>query len=184
MEWEAARLEALGSDEAPRARLLAGRVALDLGRVDEADRHLMAAARSRRRGPAMSRVSGWVSEALRAEAAAQPRRLLAACRRGLEVLDDHRLTLGASELRAQATAHGAELAALAQRHAARARRPRLLLSWTEPWRATTLSPAARPAADPELNASLAALRAVTSQLEMPRPQGMPAVALRREQVRP
>ena len=180
----AARLEALGSDEAPRARLLAGRVALDLGRVDEADRHLMAAARSRRRGPAMSRVSGWLSEALRAEAAAQPRRMLAACRRGLEVLDDHRLTLGASELRAQATAHGAELAALAQRHAARAHRPRLLLSWTERWRATTLSvPVVRPAADPELNASLAALRAVTSQLEMPRPRGMPAVAVRREQLR-
>ena len=44
---------------------------------------------------------------------AQPRRLLAACRRGLEVLDEHRFTLGASELRAQATAHGAELAVLA-----------------------------------------------------------------------
>ena len=33
----------------------------------------------------------------------------------LAVLDEHLLTLGATELRAQATAQGAELAALAQR---------------------------------------------------------------------
>ena len=76
-----------------------------------------AAARSRRHGPALARASGWLGEALRAEAAADPRRMLAACRRGLEVLDEYRLTLGASELRAQATAHGTELAVLAQRHA-------------------------------------------------------------------
>ena len=135
----AIQLEALGSAEASLAHLLAGRVALDLGRPAEADRHLGAAARSRRRGPAMARASGWLAEALRAQAAAEPRRLLAACRRGLEVLDEHRFTLGASELRAQATAHGAELAALAQRHAAQARRPRLFLAWTERWRATALS---------------------------------------------
>ena len=114
----AGRLEALGSGEATQAHLLAGRVALSLNRRGDADRHLIAAAQSRRRGTAMSRASGWLSEALRAQAAADPRRLLAACRRGLEVLDEHRFTLGASELRAQATAHGAELAALAQRHSA------------------------------------------------------------------
>src|SRR6202034_1940958 len=100
--------------------------------------------------------------ALRAEAAAEPRRMLAACRRGLDVLDDHRLTLGASELRAQATARGGELAALAQQHAVRVCRPRLLLSWTERWRATALTvPSVRPSADAELNAGLAALRDVT-----------------------
>ena len=118
----------------------------------------------------MSRATGWLGEALRADAAAEPRRLLAACRRGLEVLDEHRFTLGASELRAQATAHGAELAALAQRHAARSRRPRLFLAWTERWRATALAvPAVRPSADPELNAGLAALREATSRLEEARP---------------
>ena len=180
----AGRLDALRSGEATLAHLLAGRVALELGRRDDADLHLIAAARSRRRGPAMSRASGWLSEALRAEAAARPRGLLAACRRGLEVLDDHRFTLGASELRAQATAHGAELAALAQRHAARAHRPRLLLAWSERWRATALAvPAVRPAADAEFNAGLAALRQVTSELEKARRQGTPAVGLQREQLR-
>jgi tetratricopeptide (TPR) repeat protein len=177
-------LEGLGSGQAVNAHLLAGRVALDLGRRAEADRHLAAAARSRRRGPAMARATGWLGEALRAEAAGQPRRLLTACRRGLEVLDEHRFTLGASELRAQATAHGAELAALAQRHAARARRPRLFLAWTERWRSTALAvPAVRPSADAELNAGLAALREVTGRLEEARRKGAPTVALQRDQLR-
>ena len=180
----AARLEALGSGEATQAHLLAGRVALDLGHRDDADGHFIVAAQSRRRGPAMSRASGWLSEALRAEAAAQRRRMLAACRRGLEVLDEHRFTLGASELRAQATAHGAELAALAQRHAARAHRPRLLLAWSERWRATALAvPAVRPPADAELSAGLTALRGVTTRMEHARRQGVPPAALQREQRR-
>jgi tetratricopeptide (TPR) repeat protein len=178
------RLEELGSGEATQAHLLAGRVALDLGRRADADRHLCAAARSRRRGVAMARASGWLAEALRAEASAEPRRMLAACRRGLEVLEDHRLTLGASELRAQATARGGELAALAQRHAVRVRRPRLLLSWTERWRATALTvPSMRPSADAELNADLAALRDVTSRLEEARRDGASAGTLQREQLR-
>jgi tetratricopeptide (TPR) repeat protein len=180
----AARLVALGSGDAAQAHLLAGRVALDLSRRDDADRHFTAAARSRRRGPAMSRASGWLSEALRAQADDHPRRMLIACRRGLAVLDEHRLTLGASELRAQATAHGAELAALAQRHAARAHRPRVLLAWSERWRATALAvPAVRPLADAELNAGLTALRDVTRRLEKTRRHGMPTTPLQREQLR-
>ena len=183
-ERAVAGLEALGSAEAARAHLLAGRVALALGRRDDADRHLLAAARGRRRGPVMWRASGWLGEALRADAAAQPRRLLAACRRGLEVLDEHRFTLGASEMRALASAHGAELAALAQRHAATGRRPRRFLAWAERWRATALAvPAVRPPADPELVVGLAALREVTGRLDEARRQGRPAGALRREQAR-
>ena len=180
----AARLEALGSSEATRAHLLAGRVAMDLGRRDHADRYFIAAAKGRRRGTALSRATGWLSEALRAEAATEPRRMLAACRRGLWVLDEHGFTLGASELRAQATAHGAELAALAQRHVARARRPRLFLAWTERWRATALAvPAVRPSADAQLNAGLAALREVTGRLDEARRKGAPTTALQREQLR-
>src|SRR6202030_2025880 len=94
----AARLDALGSSDAAQAHLLAGRIALDLGRRDDAERHLAALARTRRRGPALSRVSGWLGEALRAEAAGRPDRMLAACRRGLDVLDEHRLAPGASGL--------------------------------------------------------------------------------------
>src|SRR5262249_21014538 len=144
-----------------------------------------AAARSRRRGPAMARATGWLGEALRADAAGEPRRLLAACRRGLEVLDEHRFTLGASELRAQATAHGAELAALAQRYAVQAHRPRLLLVWSERWRSTALAgpPARRPQADAELNVGLAALPHGMRRLEQARHQDQPVPGGRREQLR-
>jgi hypothetical protein len=180
----AGRLEALSPGEAAQAHLLAGRVALDLGRRGDADGHLIEAARSRGRGPAMTRASGWLSEALRAEALRDPRRLLAACRRGLEVLDEYRFTLGASELRAQATAHGAELAALAQRHAALARRPRLLLAWSERWRATALAvPAIRPSPDAHISSGLAAFRRATSEVEEARRRGIPNVKLEREQRR-
>ena len=180
----AARLDALGSNDAAQAHLLAGRIALALGRRDDAEHHLAALARTRRRGPALSRVSGWLGEALRAEAAGRPSQMLTACRRGLDVLDEYRLALGASELRAQATVHGAELAALAQRHAAQARRPRLLLTWSERWRATAYAvPPVRPSADAELNASLAALRAMTRGLDQARSQGMPNASLQKEQRR-
>ena len=178
-------LETMASSEAAHAHLLAGRVARDLGRSAEADRHFVAAARSRRRGTALSRASGWLGEALRAEAAGSPRHLLTACRRGLEVLDEHRFTLGASELRAQATAHGAELAALAQRYAVRAHRPRLLLVWSERWRSTALSvpPVRRSHADAELNTGLAALRDVMRRLEQARHQDQPAPGGQRERLR-
>jgi CHAT domain-containing protein/tetratricopeptide (TPR) repeat protein len=180
--WAAARLEAVGSSDAIQAHLLAGRVALGLGRRAEADRHFSAVARSRRRGPAMARASGWLGAALQAQAVGQSRRMLIACRRGLEVLDEHRFTLGASELRAQATAHGAELATLAQRHAVRARRPRLLLTWSERWRATALAvPPVRPSTDRELNAGLASLRRVMRRLDKARQEGT-AIA-RQEQLR-
>ena len=180
----AAGLDALHSGDAAQAHLLAGRVALDLGRGSEAECHLIAAAAGRRRGPPLARASGWLAEALRAQAASSPRRLLLACGRGLEVLDEHRFTLGASELRVQATAHGAELAILAQRHAARARRPRLLLTWSERWRATALAvPPVRPHTDAELNTGLAALRGVMRRLEDARGRGAPSSSLQREVAR-
>lgn len=178
-------LDRLGSGDAPQARLLAGRIALALHRRQEADGHLAAAARNRhRRTTALERAHGWLAEALRAEAAGNQRRLLSACRRGFAVLDEHKLTLGASELRAQATAHGAELAALAQRYALHSGQPRLLLAWSERWRATAQAvPPARPLDDAELQAGLTALREITSRLDKARADGDPAVALQREQLR-
>jgi tetratricopeptide (TPR) repeat protein len=180
----AAALDELRSSEAAQAHLLAGRVALDLDRRAAASGQLTAAAAGRRRGPALARASGWLAEALQAQAAADSRRLLTACRRGLEILDEHRLTLGASELRAQATSHGAELAALALRHAATAGRPRQLLAWSERWRATALAvPAVHPPAGAGLSADLTALRQVTSRLESARRRGAPVAGLQRQQLR-
>jgi tetratricopeptide (TPR) repeat protein len=165
----ALRLSALGSREAVQAHVLAGRAAVQLGLADDARRHFVAAAQCRRGGPALVRASGWLGEALRAQAAGDTRQMLAACRRGLAILDEHQLTLGASELRARATAHGGEFAMIAQRHAAGLQRPRLLLSWSERWRATALAvPAVRPPADDELVTGLTALRYITRRLEQAR----------------
>ncbi|WP_200827588.1 CHAT domain-containing protein [Thermomonospora echinospora] len=180
----ARRLAELRSADEAQAHLLAGRVALALGRAAEADAHLATAARSRRGGPAQARSSGWLAEALRAEAAGRHRGLLGACRHGLALLEEHRLSLGASELRAQATAQGAELAALAQRAALRAGRPRELLVWSERWRATALAvPAVHPVDDQGLQAGLTAFREVSSRLERARAQGSAPLALEREQRR-
>jgi hypothetical protein len=181
----AVSLDDLGSDHAQQARLLAGRMALALGRPQDADRHFAIAALSRHRHvAALARTQGWLAEALRADASGNQRRLLGACHRGLALLDEHLLTLGASELRAQATAHGTELAALAQRAALRSGRPRQLLGWSERWRAAALAvPPARPAGDAELQAELTALRDVTSRLDRAMARGDPAAMLQREQLR-
>ncbi|MEV6483243.1 CHAT domain-containing tetratricopeptide repeat protein [Streptomyces sp. NPDC051576] len=178
------RLAGFGSPSAPEASLLAGRIALALGWTADAERHLAVAARSRRGGPPLARMTGWAAQALRARAAGSGRGVLEACRRGLDVLDDHRTTLGASELRARATAQGAELAALAQRASLDAGAPRRLLVWSERWRATALStPPTRPPADPVLLRGLTAFREIASRAEKARMEGHPVPTLEREQRR-
>jgi hypothetical protein len=166
------------------AQLLAGRVALALDRPKKAEEFLAAAGRRRGHGPALARAVGWQAEALRAEATGDRRRLLHACRRGLDVIDEYRGALGSSELRALASTHGTELAALGQRHALRLGRPRPLLEWSERWRANALAvPAVRPADDEGLQADLVALREITEQLTVAQARSRPAGTLRREQLR-
>ncbi|MEV4357657.1 CHAT domain-containing protein [Nonomuraea sp. NPDC049625] len=181
----AARLAALGSPEVWQAHLVAGRIALALGEPGVAERHLARAADVRHKGPATSRAGGWLAEALRAEAAGEPRRLLHACRAGLALIEEHRLTFGSSELHALATAQGAELVTLAQRHLLREGRPRRLLAWTERWRATSLAvPAVSPPEDGELLARLAALRQAEHLLAQARQDGAAsAAALERDRSR-
>ncbi|MBB5781000.1 CHAT domain-containing protein [Nonomuraea jabiensis] len=181
----AARLAGLGSPEVWQAHLVAGRIALALGEPGVAERHLARAADVRHKGPATSRAGGWLAEALRAEAAGEPRRLLHACRAGLALIEEHRLTFGSSELHALATAQGAELVTLAQRHLLRMGRPRRLLAWTERWRATSLAvPAVSPPEDGELLARLAALRQAEHLLAQARQDGAAsAAALERDRSR-
>jgi len=195
-------LAGLGSPDLALARLAAGRIAGTLAadegaaagagprrrgaerHLAEADEYLAAAAAGRYRGPALSRAAAWLAQARRAEAAGDPRRLMHACRRGLAVLDDFRSVFGSSELRAQSTAHGAELAALGQRHAAGLGRPWLMLEWSERWRAVALAvPAVRPPDDELLQADLAALRDVTSRLAQAGGSGSPTAPLDQERQR-
>lgn len=177
-------LSELGSPDQPLARLATGRVALALGQTAVASEHLAAAAVGRRHGPALSRGVAWLAEALRAEAVGDPQRLMRACRRGLDVIDEYRSMLGSSELRAQTTAHGAELANLGQRHALRLGRPRLMLAWSERWRAVALSvPPVRPHGDERWQADLAAMRDVSSRLSRASSLGLRSASLNHEQQR-
>ncbi|MGK3939608.1 CHAT domain-containing protein [Streptomyces caeruleatus] len=178
------RLASFGAPAAPEASLLAGRIALGLGWREDARRHLEVAARSRHSGPPLARMTGWAARALWARAVGTDRQVLEACRRGLDVLDDHRTTLGASELRARATAQGAELAGLAARASLASGGPRRLLVWSERWRATVLSaPPTRPPADPALLSGLTAFREIAARAEEARMEGRPVPTLEREQRR-
>jgi tetratricopeptide (TPR) repeat protein len=161
----AARLDASRSGEAMQAHLLAGRIALSRGSVTQADQHLERAARSRRGGPPLPRSVAWLARALQAEARGNARATVAACARGLDALEEHQMRLGATELRAYGTAHGAELATLAQRDALRRGDVRRLLCWSERWRATALAARGAPVReDEELAAELEALRSVSRSL--------------------
>ncbi len=146
------------------ALVLAGRLALATKLPELAEEALRTAAAGRRgRGSALRRATGWYAQALLAESAGDRRAMLRACGRGLDVLDTHALSLGATELRARATLHGSDLAALATRRVAVDGSARQLLRWTERWRGTLHSlpwPEARH--DAELAAELGRLRAVGS----------------------
>ncbi len=164
-EEVAARLDAARSGEAMQAHLLAGRIALSRGSVTQAGPHLERAARSRRRGPPLPRSVAWLAQALQADARGNARATVAACSRGLDALEEHQMRLGATELRAYGTAHGAELATLAQRDALRRGDARRLLFWSERWRATALAAPSTPLRDDKaLATELEALRAVSRSL--------------------
>ena len=174
-------LSELSSPDQPLAQLAAGRVALALGRTAVASEHLAAAAADRRHGPPLSRAVAWLAEALRAEALGDSHRLMYACRRGLDVIGKYQSVLGSSELRAQITAHGAELAILGQRHVLRRGWPWLLFAWSERWRAVALAvPPVRPPADEDLQAELATMRDISSRLSRASSLGRGAAPLQHE----
>lgn len=148
--WPAAALD---------ARLLAAHVALALG--DDADADLAAIPRARNSGPVAQRLGAWHAEALRRLGAGRRAGALRALRAGLAVLERHRLTLGATELRAGAAIHGHALSELGLRLALESRRADAVLEWAERGRAAALwQRPARPPDDAALAADLGELRMV------------------------
>jgi CHAT domain-containing protein len=164
------------------AQVLAARVALALGRDDEAARLLEGVARARRGGPVALRVGAWHAEALRRLAENRPGAAMRALRAGLAVLDAHRLSLGATELRAGATIHGNALAALGLRLALASGRAGAVLEWAERGRAGALwQRPAQPPDDAALAADLAELRTVLAAVdEAGKESGETARHLRRQ----
>ena len=148
------------------ARLIAGQLALALGRPRVARGQLDQARRARRSGPVDLRARAWHAEALSRLAAGNRRGAEAALRAGLRALDSVRVSLGAAELRAHLSGHGVELARLGLRMALEDRSPAQVLAWAERSRARSLQPRpVRPPDDPELATALAELRAVTEELD-------------------
>jgi tetratricopeptide (TPR) repeat protein len=168
---------------AAEAHFLAGQLALHAGQIAETDRHLAAAA-SGRGGDLQRQVLRWHARALLALAHHDSRTMLVACRRGLALIDQYLGTLGATELRAEATRHGAELANLALRHAVRRSDPWQVLRWSERWRAVALAvPPVRRKTDPLLAADLTALRHLVSRLDSAAAPGRIPTALQVERRR-
>ena len=148
------------------ARLIAARIALQRGRVDEAEVELHKASRARRSGPADLRARAWHAEALLRHARGDRRGTEAALRAGVRVLARHQATLGATELRVHAAAHAEDLADLGIRVALESGQARRVLAWAERWRAgALLMRPVRPPADAEVADHLTELRHLVSQVE-------------------
>ncbi|HEY9493990.1 MAG TPA: CHAT domain-containing protein [Intrasporangium sp.] len=177
-------MRATGSLDLPVTLVLHGRIAADAGLADVARSSLTASAASRRSGPPLSRASGWLAAALLADQDEDRRALYAACRQGLDAVDEHRAILGDLELRALASGHGIEFARLAVSSAVRAGRPRDLWWWAERWRAAALNATITRPDDPNLGRAIAALRDVTRRLDTPADQDDAALpGLRAERTR-
>ena len=90
-----------------------------------------------------------------------------------------------SELRAQATAHGVELVAVALRACVHAGGgARQVLRWGDQWRATALDvPPVRPPEDRQLQVELARYREITNRLDKATAEGAPVATLHQSRVR-
>lgn len=165
------------------ARLLAGWLELGRGRTAEARRDLAEAGRARRFGPADARARAWLGEAMLREADGRRAGAVSALRAGMRVLEDHRATIGATELRAHVSLHRGAIARMGMRLAVEDGDARASLWWAECAKATA-APArdARPPADATLAALLAELRGVMESIGERRSEQQPTGALTARQV--
>ncbi len=163
----AGALEATGwAVHALEARLIAGQVAIGLGRTAAARHELGLAARARRVGPVELRARAWHAEALLRLADGNRRGAEHALRAGVQTLDRQRATLGATELRVYAAAHAGALAGMGLRLALDDRRPDRVLAWAERWRAGCLQlRPVRPSDDGPLCRELAELRRIVAEVD-------------------
>ncbi|GAA4587830.1 CHAT domain-containing protein [Planotetraspora phitsanulokensis] len=165
------------------ARLLAAQAAFDRGAVARGRRSLEEAAKGRLHGPALLRGRAWQAEALLRMEKGDVRGAATAVRAGLRVLDEHRATLGATDLRAYGSQFRAELAAVGLRMALRDGRPEKVLTWAEQARVSRLlTRPARPPDDPVLAATLTELRATVHEIQDAREAGRDSAHLVRDQI--
>jgi tetratricopeptide (TPR) repeat protein len=166
-----ATLEAHGwRTEANRIRLTIARAAVALGRPEQARDELAATRALRRRGPVAERIEWFHVDALLRLSTGDPAGALRSMRGGLALLDRHRASLGASELRVTASAIGIELARLGLRSALHAdgagAGAGAVLQWSERLRANALRlDPITPSDSPALRDSHRELRMITARLQ-------------------
>lgn len=167
---------------AAETRLATAQIELRAGRTAAAHAELERASRSRQSGTIDVRVRAWHAEALLRLASGRSAAAAAAVGRGLDLVEGHRAALGATELRASAAAHRADLADLGVRIAVESGRPRRVLAWAERGRAShTTLPPVRPPRDAQLAADLTELRSTTLAVEQAIRDGRPTATLMTEQ---
>lgn len=142
------------------ARLLAGRVGIELGRGD-ALAHLAEVARLRS-GPIELRLHSRLAAALMRRALGDTRGAVASIRSGMRSFTDYQAAMGASDLRSGLARRASELASLGLDLAFKGRSPRRVFAWAEAGRAGALR--FRPVTPPDDRAhgeDLAQLRRIT-----------------------
>jgi len=164
---------------AATAGMLAGRIALDHGLVDDAERDF-ARVTGVSVGPVELRLDAFLANALLREARGDPAGADAAARAGMNLLGSYQAAIGASDIRVGIERHATELGEIGLRLALEAKTPRRVFRWMERTRARSL--ALRPVTPPDDEAQatdLAELRRVTEKLRLA--EGGEAADLSREQ---
>lgn len=160
------------------ARVVAARTALREGRQRVARRDLERAAAARRSGPAEVRARAWVAEALLREAEGSRAGAKRALRASVRIVDEHRLSLGAVELRAHVSMHRNAPAQVGLRLALEDHDVAGVHWWGERQRASAdLDRPALPPADPSLARLLEELRATATEIAESRVAGRSTHAL-------
>ncbi len=132
----AAELDARGWPvESVHVRTFAGRIALALGRPAVARAELAQAVAARSRGHRRPASPGVARRGPAPAGRRQPGGARRALSRGLAVVDEHRASLGATELRIHAASYGTDLARLGLRLALEEGHAVDVLRWSERWRA-------------------------------------------------
>ena len=153
------------SSESQHCHLLAGRIAMRDGTLEDARRELAAASGARRRGTALDRAKAWYAEALLRQAEGNASGSSRAIEAGFRAIQDYRLTLGAADLRSHAASHGLDLAVLAIEQGVASGSPWRVLRAVESWRAESSQVASvRPPSDPELTRLLSELRRISAEI--------------------
>jgi CHAT domain len=163
----AERLEAAGwASAALDTRLMAARMAVDLGRLDVARTQLSIAALARRSPHLDLQAQAWHALALLRRQAGDQRGAYAAVSAGLDAADQRRTLLGATELRVQVAGQVQELAALGVALAIEERAAAQVLCSAERYRAAAMRMRPlRPPDDAVLADLLAELKAAACQAE-------------------